>query len=112
IGLAWTAYQLARSLPYWPVNPTTDTAPAIILQIDFVRCLWALLPATLFWGAAVPLAFAGAARDSDDPGRTVAGVYAANTLGAIAGALMVSLVLIPLTGSQTTQRILIGLSAL
>ncbi|HET9161270.1 MAG TPA: fused MFS/spermidine synthase, partial [Caulobacteraceae bacterium] len=107
LGLAWTAWQVGTSLPYWPVAPQNNTAPSIIFQLDLVRCIWALLPATFFWGAAVPLAFAGAARQGSDPGRTVAGVYAANTLGAIAGALLVSLVLIPVVGTQTTQKILI-----
>ncbi|HET9161099.1 MAG TPA: hypothetical protein VFN88_10855, partial [Caulobacteraceae bacterium] len=62
LGLAWTAWQVGTSLPYWPVAPQSNTEPAIIFQIDLVRCLWALLPATFFWGAAVPLAFAGASR--------------------------------------------------
>jgi spermidine synthase len=107
LGLAWTSYQIAQSLPYWPVQPLANTAPHIIFQVDLVRVLWALLPATVFWGAAVPLAFAGAARNAEDPGRTVGGVYAANTLGAIAGALIVSLVLIPMFGTQNAQRVLI-----
>jgi spermidine synthase len=39
-------------------------------------------------------------------------VYAANTVGAIVGAALTSLVLVGTVGSQTTQRVLIGLSAL
>lgn len=112
LGLAWTAFQISMSLPDWPVAPLPDTEPHIIFQLDLIRCLWALLPATFFWGAAVPLAFAAATRRSEDPGKTVGGVYAANTLGAIAGALLVSLLAIPLLGTQTTQRIVIILSAL
>ena len=34
-------------------------------------------------------------------------VYAANTLGAIVGALVVSLVLVPWIGTQKTQRVLL-----
>ena len=48
----------------------------------------------------------------EDPGRVVGGVYAANTLGAIVGALGVSLVLVPWIGTQNTQRTLLVISAL
>src|SRR5690606_27102109 len=42
-----------------------------------------------------------------DPARLAGGVYAANTAGAIAGALGTSLWLLPGLGSQATQRALI-----
>ena len=45
------------------------------------------------------------------PGETVGSVYAANTLGAIVGALGVSLVLIPWIGTQDSQRVLLWVSA-
>ena len=53
-AVAWTAYMLAYSLPYWPINPLLSTSPWFTFQIDMVRCLWALLPATLLWGASFP----------------------------------------------------------
>ena len=43
-AVAWTAYMLANSLPYWPINPLLSTSPWFTFQIDMVRCLWALLP--------------------------------------------------------------------
>ncbi len=46
-----------------------------------------------------------------DGGRLVGGVYAANSLGSIAGALVTSLVLIPHVGTQNTQRGLMIVSA-
>jgi spermidine synthase len=76
-----------------------------------VRCLWAILPPTLLWGASFPLACAAAAEDGEEPGRVVGGVYAANTLGAIVGALATSLVLIPWIGTQQTERTLLIVSA-
>ena len=82
--------------------------------MDLARCLWALLPATLLWGASFPLALAAAARGSD-PARLVGGIYAANTVGGIVGGLGFSLVFIPLYGTQQSQRLLIvlaGVSAL
>ena len=40
------------------------------------------------------------------------GVYAANTLGAIVGALLASLVLVPWIGTQQTQRVLENLKGI
>ena len=45
------------------------------------------------------------------PGRLVGGVYAANTVGAIVGALATGLLLVGTVGSQVTQQILIGIAA-
>ena len=58
--------------------------PWFNFQIDTLRAFIAVTPAACFWGASFPLALAAVAR-ADDPGRTVGGIYAANTLGAIAG---------------------------
>lgn len=110
-AIAWTALMLADSLPYWPVNPLLSRSPWYTFQIDLVRCIWAIFPATLLWGASFPLALAGVAEPGEDPGRLVGGVYAANTGGAIIGALAASLVLIPWIGTQGSQRVLIVLSA-
>src|ERR1019366_5224082 len=87
------------------------TSPWYTFQLDLVRCLWALLPATILWGASFPLALAAVAARGFDPGRLVGKVYAANTVGAILGALAASLLLIAWIGTQDTQRLLIGLSA-
>ena len=76
-----------------------------------MRCLWAVLPPTCLWGASFPLALAAVASRGEDPGRLVGGVYAANTLGGIAGALLFSLLLIPAIGTAGAERVLIGLAA-
>jgi spermidine synthase len=109
-AIAWTALMLARSLPYWPVNPLLSTKPWFTFQIDVVRVIWAILPATLLWGMSFSLALAGAASPEEDPGRLVGRVYAANTFGAIAGALGFSLVLIPWIGTANCERVLIVLA--
>src|SRR5258706_1473365 len=117
-GIAWTAYAIADALPYWPINPQLSKSPVFTFQIDMARTIWAVLPATLFWGASLPFAFgaaaaaAAAASRGRDSAATVGGIYAANTAGAILGALMASLVLIPSIGTQNTQRVLLVLSAL
>jgi len=111
-GIAWTAWIVADSLPYWPINPLLTISPWHIFQLDMVRCMWAILPPTLLWGASFPLACAAAARPGQDPGEVVGGVYAANTLGAIVGALGASLILIPWIGTQQTTRVILIVSAL
>ena len=108
IAIAWTAAMLAHSLPYWPINPMFSQGPWIDFQMDFVRSLWALFPATLLWGASFPFALAALASPDQDPGRLVGRVYAANTLGAIGGAVIFSVVLVPVIGTQQSQRILIA----
>ncbi|HLH19786.1 MAG TPA: fused MFS/spermidine synthase [Bryobacteraceae bacterium] len=111
LAIAWTAYMVAESLPYWPVNPLLSTSPWYTFQIDLVRCLWAILPAAVLWGASFPLALAAAAAKDQDPGELVGGIYAANTAGAIAGALAFSLLLVPAIGTSGCERLLIALAA-
>ncbi len=111
-AIAWAAYMLSQSLPYWPIYPALSTSRWISLQVDVVRCALALLPAAVLWGASFPLAIASAAPGSTNPGVLVARVYAANTGGAIVGALAFSLVFIQWFGIQQAQQALIGLSAL
>jgi spermidine synthase len=112
LGIAWTAYMVAESLPYWPADQLLRGAPWLTFRLDLLRCLYAILPPTLLWGASFPLACAAVASRDEDSGRVVGGVYAANTLGAIIGALSVSLLLIPWIGTQQTQRLLLALAAL
>ncbi len=111
-GVGWTAFMLADSLPYWPVNPLLSTSPWFNFQIDLVRCFWAVLPATLMWGASFPLALAAVAAPGEDPGRLAGETYAANTVGAILGALVFSIAIIPLAGTRNAERILMTLAAL
>jgi spermidine synthase len=110
-GIAWTAYMIADSLPYWPINALLSSSPWFTFQLDMARCLWTILPPTLLWGASFPLACAAVAAPGRDPGRVVGGIYAANTFGAIVGALAVSLLAVPTLGTQLTERILLVLSA-
>ncbi|HEY2842290.1 MAG TPA: fused MFS/spermidine synthase, partial [Bryobacteraceae bacterium] len=110
-GVGWTAFMLADSVPYWPVNPLLSVSPWFNFQIDLVRCFWAVLPATIMWGASFPLAMAAAAAPGEDPGRLAGETYAANTLGAIVGALAFSIAIIPLAGTRNAERLLMTFSA-
>ncbi len=111
-AMAWTAYNLAAALPYWPINPAISSNIWFTFELDLARAFWALLPPTLLWGASFPLALAAAAEKGQDSGRLMARVYAANTLGAIAGALGASLLLIAWVGSAHAEQVLIALSTL
>jgi spermidine synthase len=110
-AIAWTAFSLAYSLPFWPVDPWLSTSPLFNFDLDITRCLRTILPATLLWGASFPLALAAAARRGEDPARLTGAVYAVNTAGSIVGALAFSLVLIPEAGTHIAQQLLIALSA-
>ena len=87
--------------------------------------MWVVLPAAILWGASFPLALAAVAGRGQDPGRLVGGVYAANTVGAIVGSLLFSMVVVPYMspsklpammdtdasiGTTVAQRLLIALS--
>jgi spermidine synthase len=103
---------LMGSMPFWPINPLIQSDPWVQLQLDLVRCLWVVLPASLLWGASFPLALAASSVPGQDPGRVVGEVYAANTVGAIFGSGLTGLVLVPWLGTQTTMQVLIFLSAI
>jgi spermidine synthase len=114
-AIAWAAFTIARSLPYWPINPslyTSDYGPWFVFQIDLLRTAWTVLPATILWGASFPLAIAAIASENRDPGKLFGGVYAANTVGAIVGSLAFSMFIIPSFGTHWAERILIVVAAL
>jgi spermidine synthase len=110
--LAWAAYQTGVSLPYWPINPSISTSLTYNFQLDLMRAIWVMLPGAILWGASFPLALAAVATRGQDSARLVGGVYAANTVGAILGATVISLALVGTVGSQKTQQILIGIAAM
>ena len=156
-AVAWAAYALAKSLPYWPIDPSLSRNPWIGFQLDLMRCVWAVLPGAVLWGASFPLALASVVCSvpvtprrasvgpqsrcsaigvpvparleevvrgrttyeetpdgvtTNEPGRIVGGVYAANTVGAILGSLAFSMILIPWLGTRDSQRVMIGLSGI
>jgi spermidine synthase len=100
---------LARSLPYWPMPTAIEPWPTF--RTDLLRAACAVFPSACLWGASFPLALAAAARPDDDPGRLAGSIYAANTAGAIAGALSFSLLSIPSIGTRNSERALVALCA-
>ncbi len=111
LGVAWTAYMIAKSLPYWPISGGLAKNAWVLFQVDMIRCLYAVLPPAFVWGASFPLALAAAAARGQDPGRLVGRIYAANTVGSIVGSIGFSLFLVPVLGTQNSNRMLIILAA-
>lgn len=108
--MAWAVFLVTQNLPYWEVNIAGDL-PWQRLQIDFLRCLVAMFPAAVLWGASFPLALASIASEEKDSASLIGGIYAANTFGAIIGSLAGGFILVPWLGSQLTQQIIILVSA-
>jgi spermidine synthase len=111
IALAWAGYSANIALPNWPVNPALAPDPMSTFQIDVIRALWLVLPGAVLWGMSFPLALAAIAQKDQDPGRLVGSVYAANTVGAIFGAMLASLVALATLGTQGSQRALMIIAA-
>ncbi|MBI2834454.1 MAG: fused MFS/spermidine synthase [Acidobacteria bacterium] len=83
-----------------------DTTFRAVLWHQTTLAVAILIPMTIAFGAAFPLGVALAASDRSDTPRRVATVYAINTVGAIAGALTASFVLVPLVGLERSIRLL------
>ena len=105
--------QVASSLPYWPIDPSRcqrpETGPWMMFQLDWcAACGPSCRPLSV--GREFPPGPGGRRRAGPGSGRLVGGVYAANTVGAIVGALGFSLLIIPLRHAGR-PAVLIGLSA-
>ena len=103
----------AGALPAVLADRSVDCdEPWYNFPLDLARAFWVVLPASILWGASFPLALASVATKGQDPGRLVGGVYAANTVGAIVGAIGGSLLMVTWLGTQHSQQALIILSGL
>ena len=76
-----------------------------VLVRQALLALALLAPMTLAFGAAFPFAVAAAARDDQTVASDLGLVYAVNTTGAIAGALLAGFMLIPSLGLHGTLRV-------
>ena len=86
IAIGFGAWAIVNMLPSW--QPTAEFLPDVRMSpfqafaFDGLRCLFAMLPATILWGASFPLTLAaGSGPDFD---RHVSRVNAINTAGALA----------------------------
>ncbi len=83
-----------------PLIPATQTTQSLALYAVAI-----LLPATVFIGATFPLAVRILARDETEASPTAARVYAWNTVGAIAGAVLAAFLLIPALGFEGSIKL-------
>lgn len=79
----------------------TEPAPALLWAASFALPTLVLLPATVAMGGTLA-ALERITRETRGNGRVSAGVYGANTAGAVAGALLSTFVLIPWIGLSGT----------
>jgi spermidine synthase len=112
LASAYSGVLLALWLPYWQGNLNSDAGPWVGFLYDIWRSVIPILPAAMLWGASFPIALACAAETetSADSGRIVGEVYGANTIGAILGAVLFSLVLIPALSLHGCEKLLIVIS--
>ncbi|MCU1326816.1 MAG: Spermine synthase [Bryobacterales bacterium] len=108
--IAFSAYMLSQKLPYFQGNVDSVAGPWKDFLGDVWRTTLAVFLPALLWGASFPLALAAAARKDSDPAKLVGGIYGANTIGAILGSILFSLVFLPAFGSRASEQMLIGIA--
>jgi spermidine synthase len=91
-------------------RPESQFADVLIREGLLVTGL--LLPMTLVSGAAFPFAVALAAGRDENVTESLGRIYAVNTIGAIAGALLAGFVLVPQIGLHLTIRIVAAILAI
>ena len=89
----------------------TEPAPALLWAASFALPTLVLLPATVAMGGTLT-ALERMVREARGDAHVSAGVYGANTAGAVAGTLMSTFVLIPAFGLSGTLVCLAGVNAL
>lgn len=114
LAILWAAFAITHVLPSleptWIFQEWVHQNMAVHFPWDCGRVTLALLPSALLWGASFPLALAAAGQGHRDPARLVGGLYAANTLGAIGGALLAGLWAIDALGTQRAQQVLAAIA--
>ncbi len=86
--------------------------PARLAAVRFGLAFAAVAPATLLMGMTLPVLTRHCVRTLDETGRRLGELYAANTLGAMAGTLAAGFVLIELVGLRATGYVAVGLNLL
>ncbi|HEY7376140.1 MAG TPA: fused MFS/spermidine synthase [Polyangia bacterium] len=113
----WSACLLLAMRPFSAAAlRLTGAEPAPVWQwsVAFAGTFLLLLPATAAMGATLPAlerAVAGARRAKGEA-QSIAGLYAANTFGAVAGVLAAAFWLVPRLGLARTAGIAIGINVL
>jgi spermidine synthase len=110
VAIGFGAWAIVNVLPQW--QPTTQFLPEVRARpflafgFDALRCAFAMLPATILWGASFPLTLACIERRAGFTSH-VARINATNTIGALTGAIALTAVGIPVLGSQRSQQLIV-----
>ena len=107
IGVAVTASVLLfEEMPaLFLIALSWSISPSFVQLVQLGVSVGALLPSTLLIGATFPCALDVAARTRDPVGERVGHVYAANTVGAIVGAILAGFVLLPALGAHASIKV-------
>jgi spermidine synthase len=87
-------------------------SPGALVATRFAFAMVVLLPPTVFMGATLPLAVASGSRDEGREARFASALYAVNTLGAVFGAGLTGLVLLPRLGARACVELAAAASVL
>jgi len=97
---------------YRGVWPSLVEQPAQLTGVRFGLALAAVAPATFLMGMTLPLLTRYLVRTLDEAGARLGELYAANTIGAMAGTLVGGFVLIELLGLRLTSFVAVALNLL
>ncbi|HET8789545.1 MAG TPA: fused MFS/spermidine synthase, partial [Actinomycetes bacterium] len=95
---------------YRGVWPSLVERPGQLAGVRFGLALAAVAPATFLMGMTLPLLTRYLVRTLDEAGARLGELYAANTVGAMAGTLLAGFVLIELFGLRLTSYIAVALN--
>jgi spermidine synthase len=97
---------------YRGLYPQLVEAPAALTMIRFALASAAVAPATFLMGMTLPVLTRHLVRSLDETGARLGELYAANTLGAMAGTLLAGFVLIEFLGLRLTSYVAVALNVL
>ena len=95
---------------YRGVWPSLVERPGQLAGVRFALALAAVAPATFLMGMTLPLLTRYLVRNLDEAGARLGELYAANTIGAMAGTLLAGFVLIELVGLHLTSYLAVALN--
>jgi spermidine synthase len=95
---------------YRGVWPSLVERPGQLAGVRFALALAAVAPATFLMGMTLPLLTRYLVRTLDEAGARLGELYAANTIGAMAGTLLAGFVLIELFGLRLTSYLAVALN--
>jgi len=119
VGIAAAVSSTGFLVPFMTFRFASLETAAVIADSPTLHLIWMLrtavvvFPGAFLWGMSFPFALASLGRISGDPAKPVGYLFAYNTIGAVAGSLGASFLLLPLFGSTraTAHLVLLPLTA-